>query len=67
MINLYTLNYATDGLSDPGLTNEEIRVKKLVLEILIGALSAYLLPVHTLDMSHQDFFGYQALPAGNFY
>lgn len=60
-INFYAL-FHTVGVNEE-LTDDEIRVKELVLELLAGSLSAFLIPVHTLK-SDESLLDYYALASG---
>lgn len=60
IINLYALTY----LGKDELTKDELKVKSLVLELIAGSLSAFLMPVYTLQ-SDESLLNYYALPAGN--
>lgn len=66
IINLYALAHL-DSKGDEKLnelTDDEIKVKDLILDLLAGAVSAFLIPVHTLKTDH-TLLEYYALPAGN--
>lgn len=64
VINLFALRQVVDaGCSkSEELTKDEQKVKELILDLLSGSLSAFLLPVYTLktDMTLLDYY---ALPA----
>lgn len=60
-INFYAL-FHTVGVNEE-LTDDEIRVKELVLELLAGSLSAFLIPVHTLK-TDESLLDYYALASG---
>lgn len=64
-INMYALRHTVDSLSANHLTKDEIRVKHLVLELLAGSLSAFLLPIYTMNDNSQ-LLDYYALPASKF-
>lgn len=67
-INFYAL-WHTVGLNvskTNELTEDEIKVKELVLELLAGSLSAFLIPVHTLK-ADERLLEYYALPSGEFH
>lgn len=65
IINLYTLKHimenGTSKLQD--LTEDETKVRELVLDLLAGSISAFLIPVHTLKLD-ESLLDYYALPAG---
>lgn len=64
IINLYALNHV--GVSPTKiceLTNDEKKVRELVLELIAGSLCAFLVPVHTLKVD-DSLLDYYALPAG---
>lgn len=60
-INFYALFHTT---STEELTHDEIIVKELILDLLAGSLSAFLIPVHTLKVD-EHLLDYYALPSGN--
>lgn len=62
IINLYALKHLG---KDSDLTKDELRVKDLVLELIAGSLSAFLMPVYTLQ-SDESLLEYYALPAVKF-
>lgn len=66
-INFYALWHTVDSnLSKiDELTADELKVKQLVLDLLAGSLSAFLIPVHTLK-ADEHLLDYYALPAGEF-
>lgn len=64
-INMYAFTRVVDSISANQLTNDEIRVKNLVLELLASALNAYLLPVYTMN-DNSLLLDYYALPASKF-
>lgn len=45
------------------LTEDETTIKNLILELIAGSLSAFLMPVYTLK-NDESLLGYYALPAG---
>lgn len=61
-INMYALRHTVDSLSANQLTNDEIKVKHLVMDLLAGALSAYLLPIYTMN-EKITLMDYYVLPA----
>lgn len=64
VINMYAL-WHISGLKlmeTTELTGDENRARELVLELLVGSLSAFLLPVYTLK-SDATIMDYYALPA----
>lgn len=65
IINLYTLKHIMENgaskLQD--LTEDEAIVRELVLDLLAGSISAFLIPVHTLKLD-ESLLDYYALPAG---
>ncbi|KAF5306739.1 hypothetical protein FQA39_LY01497 [Lamprigera yunnana] len=63
-INLYALKHTVGAgtLKTEELTADEIHVRKLVLDLLAGSLSAFLLPVYTLSQD-STLLDYYALPA----
>lgn len=64
VINIFALDHIG---ANPGkvleLTNDEIKVRELILELIAGTLCAFLVPVHTLKMD-DSLIDYYALPAG---
>lgn len=66
-INFYALWHTTDSnlSKNDELTEDELKVKKLVLDLLAGSLSAFLIPVHTLK-ADENLLDYYALPPGKF-
>ncbi|KAK4881318.1 hypothetical protein RN001_004637 [Aquatica leii] len=64
IINLYALKHTVGAgtLKTEELTEDEINVRKLVLDLLAGSLSAFLLPVYTLNQN-SSLLEYYALPA----
>lgn len=61
-INLYTLRHTLDSFTTEQLTSDELRVKHLILDLLAGAFSAYLLPIYTMS-NDATLLDYYALPA----
>lgn len=63
-INFYAL-FHTIGSNTKieELTADEIQVKELILDLLAGSLSAFLIPVHTLK-ADESLLEYYALPSG---
>lgn len=62
-INLYAFYHVSSDLNNiHELTNDEKKVRELVLELIAGSLCAYLVPVHTLKMD-EGLMDYYALPA----
>ncbi|KAK5649581.1 hypothetical protein RI129_000610 [Pyrocoelia pectoralis] len=63
-INLYALRHTVGSgtLKTEELTEDENQVRKLVLDLLAGSLSAFLLPVYTLTHD-STLLEYYALPA----
>ncbi|CAG9773080.1 unnamed protein product [Ceutorhynchus assimilis] len=57
IINLYALTHLGRDL-----TNDELKVKDLILELIAGSLSAFLMPVYTLQ-NDEGLTNYYALPA----
>lgn len=64
-INLYVLRHVVDSLSTNQLTSDELRVKHLVMDLLAGAFSAYLLPIYTMS-NDVTLLEYYALPASKY-
>ena len=72
-INLFALHHAgscvdSDKLmtfSDDQLSSDEQRIKHLVLDLMAGSLSVYLLPVYTLKEG-DALLEYFALPASKY-
>lgn len=62
VITLYALRNMTDSLTVNQMTPDEFRARNLILDLLAGSFSAYLLPIYTLK---DDFtlLEYHALPA----
>lgn len=62
VINLYAYHHTVGDSKQNELTVEELRAKELILDLISGSLSAFLLPVYTLknDVSLLDYY---ALPA----
>ncbi|XP_050293597.1 nonsense-mediated mRNA decay factor SMG7-like isoform X2 [Anthonomus grandis grandis] len=60
IINMYALGHL--GNKDEELTKDELKVKDLILELIAGTLSAFLMPVYTLQ-SDDGLLDYYALPA----
>ncbi|KAH1005913.1 hypothetical protein HUJ04_006814 [Dendroctonus ponderosae] len=58
IINLYALTY----LGKDEFTKDELKVKNLILELIVGSLSSFLMPVYTLQ-SDESLLNYYALPA----
>lgn len=67
VINLYALKHTVGAgtLKTEELTDDENKVRKLVLDLLAGSLSAFLLPVYTLNQD-SSLLDYYALPASKF-
>lgn len=64
IINLYALNHVGASPTQVAdLTNDEKKIRELVLELIAGSLCAFLVPVHTLKMD-DSLLDYYALPAG---
>lgn len=62
-INLYAFSHIGSDLNRINeLTNDEKKVRELVLELIAGSLCAFLVPVHTLKMD-EGLLDYYALPA----
>ncbi|KAF5290808.1 hypothetical protein FQR65_LT11512 [Abscondita terminalis] len=63
-INLYALKHTVGAgtLKTEELTEDENNVRKLVLDLLAGSLSAFLLPIYTLNQD-KTLLEYYALPA----
>ncbi|CAH1236385.1 unnamed protein product [Diabrotica balteata] len=62
-INLYALSHVGSDLNKINeLTNDEKKVRQLVLELIAGSLCAFLVPVHTLKID-DGIMDYYALPA----
>lgn len=68
VINFYALWHLSGGKTTQRdeLTEDEIKVRQLVLDLLAGSLSALLLPVYTLK-NDETLLDYYALPAGACY
>lgn len=64
-INMYAYTRVNDSISANQLTNDEIKVKNLVLELLASALNAFLLPIYTINESSLV-LDYYALPASKY-
>lgn len=64
VINLYALKHTVgdDVMKCEDLTEDERQVRALILDLLAGSLSAFLLPVYTLK-ADQSILSYYALPA----
>lgn len=64
VINLYALKHTVGigTLKTEELTEDESKVRKLVLDLLAGSLSAFLLPVYTLnhDSTVLDYYALSA-------
>lgn len=60
VINLYSYFHVVGDNNE--LTTEELKAKELILDLLSGSLSAFLLPVYTLK-NDQSLLEYYALPA----
>ncbi|KAG5894975.1 hypothetical protein JTB14_009706 [Gonioctena quinquepunctata] len=66
IINLYALSHiGSDQKRINELTEDEKKVRELVLELVAGSLCAMLVPVHTLKMD-DGLMDYYALPAVKF-
>lgn len=65
-INLYALRHTTDTVPSHQFTKDELKVKHLILEMLAGALSAYLLPIYTMN-DNSALLDYYALPASKLF
>lgn len=64
IINLYALNHVgASPTKVTELTNDEKKVRELILELIAGTLCAFLVPVHTLKVD-DSLLDYYALPAG---
>lgn len=64
IINLYALNHVGASPTKVAeLTNDEKKVRELILELIAGTLCAFLVPVHTLKVD-DSLLDYYALPAG---
>lgn len=61
-ITLYALRHMTDSLTVDQMALDEFIARNLILDLLAGSFSAYLLPIYTLK---DDFtlLEYHALPA----
>lgn len=63
-INFYALFHTVDiNTRAEELTEDENKVKELILDLLAGSLSALLIPVHTLKVD-ESLLDYYALPSG---
>lgn len=62
IINLYAFTHLGKDIE---LTKDELKMKDLILELIAGSLSAFLMPVYTLQ-SDEGLLDYYALPAGGF-
>lgn len=64
-VNFYALWHTADGNVSKAeeLTSDEMKVKELILDLLAGSISAFLIPVHTLK-TDESLLEYYALPAG---
>ncbi|KAF7286748.1 hypothetical protein GWI33_004371 [Rhynchophorus ferrugineus] len=62
VINLYAIVYLN---KEDELTEDEVIVKELILELIAGSLSAFLMPVYTLK-NDESLLEYYALPAVKF-
>lgn len=63
-INFYALFHTVgSNTKDDELVEDEIKVKELILELLAGSLSAFLIPVHTLK-TDESLLDYYALSSG---
>lgn len=60
VINLYALYHLIKDSDE--LTNDEQKAKELILDLLSGSLSAFLLPIYTLK-NDDSLLDYYALPA----
>lgn len=63
---MYALKRTLDTVPANQLTNDEMKVKHFILELLAGALNAYLLPIYTMNDSSM-LLEYYALPASKKY
>lgn len=64
VINFYALFHTIGpNAKNEELTEDEIKVKELILDLLAASLSAFLIPVHTLK-ADKSLLDYYALPSG---
>ncbi|XP_066147417.1 nonsense-mediated mRNA decay factor SMG7-like isoform X1 [Euwallacea fornicatus] len=59
VINLYAFTYLG---RDKELTDDEVKIKDLILQLIAGSLSAFLMPIYTLQ-NEESLLEYYALPA----
>lgn len=66
-INFYALWHVVGSkvMKTAELTQDELKVRELVLDLLAGSVSAFLIPVHTLK-ADESLLEYYALPAGEY-
>lgn len=63
VINMYALEHVIGGAKMEELTGDERRARMLILDLLASSLSAFLVPIHTLQVD-KSLISYYALPAG---
>lgn len=63
LVNLYTLWHTVGSGKLEDLTEDEMKIRELTLELLAGSVCAFLMPVHTLK-ADETLLDYYALPAG---
>lgn len=63
IINMYSLQHISSSGTSEELTSDEKQAKMLILDLLASSLSAFLVPIHTLQ-ADKNLIDYYALPAG---
>lgn len=62
IINMYSLQHISSSGTSEELTSDEKQAKMLILDLLASSLSAFLVPIHTLQ-ADKNLIDYYALPA----